>query len=738
MPQMKPSDKVSKVIDKSFKLASHFKHEYVTIEHLLFVILEDNRVKEMITEIGSISDVIQTDIKNYIENGLTIIQDPNNEKPQKTHTLERVFNRGFTQCLFQGRDELEPKDLFLSVLSEKQSYGCYYLNRRGITKEKVVEIFKKEIGDDGSDGERALKEFTINLNELAKENLIDPLIGREDEVHGLVQTIARRKKNNVIMVGEPGVGKTAIVEGLAGLINENKVPKIIKDNTVLSLDMGALLAGTRFRGDFEERVKAVLDELEDKDDIILFIDEIHMIMGAGAGGQGTMDVANMLKPALQKGKLHCIGSTTYEEYRQHFEKDRALVRRFNKIDILEPSTDDAKKIIKGVIPAYELYHNVSIKNPAIDAAVDLSVEHMHGKFLPDKALDVLDSAAARHKIKPENEQSGVIGLDDVRLEVAKLARIPVENVNIKASRDNPMIVNLDENIKSMVFGQDDAIETLLDSIYIAKAGLKEKEKPIGCYLFTGPTGVGKTETAKQLAEQMTLELVRFDMSEYQERHAVAKFIGAPPGYVGYEDGNMGSGLLINELEKYPNCILLLDEVEKAHQDVLNVLLQVMDNGMVTGSNGKVVSARNTIIIMTSNLGAADGELNAIGFGSGKREGTQEKAVKTFFTPEFRNRLDAVIRFEKLSKENTQNVATKFLVGVNDMLREKNVKLKWDKEVLQWLVKHGFTPEMGARPMARLINTQIKKPLAKKLLFSDLSEGGGVRLHINEDKLVMTP
>jgi ATP-dependent Clp protease ATP-binding subunit ClpA len=626
--------------------------------------------------------------------------------------------------MFNGRQYVTPVDLLLSILAEKNSYATVICNSCGLTREGILEYIsdnneKEEQATQRSKAEQVLSKYTVNLNKEAKSSKLDNLIGRETEVEMLVQTLVRRKKNNVVLVGDAGVGKTAIAEGLAQRIVDKDVPETIATHTIYSLDIGALLAGTKYRGDFEERMKEILDVLEDYDDAILFIDEIHMIMGAGSAGQGAMDVANLLKPALQKGRLRCIGSTTYEEYREKFEKDRALARRFYKIDVPEPTPSEAKQIVKQSVDKYEAYHNLQITHEAISAAVDLSVQYLYDKKLPDKAFDVIDSAFARQRIAEPDKRIQTIDEDLIKLEISKIARLPLDTiVNVK-KRETQMI-NIEERLRERVFGQDEAIDLLADAVYISKAGLKSKDKPVGTYLFTGPTGVGKTETAKAISELLNMNLVRFDMSEYQEKHTVAKLIGAPPGYVGYGDGSQGSGALINELEKTPNCVLLLDEVEKAHPDVLNVLLQVMDNGMVTSSDGKSVSARNAIVILTSNLGAADSEKNVIGFGGGKHDGAQDKAVKNFFAPEFRNRLDATVKFNKLSRSHINRVTDKFLTELKYMVKDRNIEFTWTPAVTDWLSDRGFSETMGARPMAREINENIKKPLARKLLF-DLNQ-----------------
>ncbi len=734
--------RMEELVHKTFILSKEYRNHYVQIEHLLAVILDTEEVEDILMDFEVEAKAVSREIYDYLEKEVEAYTNDDCPEPKKTVMLERVFHRAFTQALFNGRQTLDPRDLLISMLSEQNTIAVSILNNYGLTRERLAQYLADTDQKDPrqaqdlkpSKQERILRKHCINLNEQAAIGEIDPIVGREDQLETLTQTIARRKKNNVILVGESGVGKTAIAEGLAYLINEDAVPEIIKDHTVYSLDIGSLLAGTRFRGDFEERLKEVLEVLENKNDVILFIDEIHMIMGAGSAGQGAMDVANLLKPALQKGKLRCIGSTTYEEYREHFEKDKALARRFYKVDVPEPTVDDAKRIIVNSIPAYELYHNLAYEKEALHGAVDLTHQYWHNKFLPDKAFDVLDAAAARQKLLPVEQRKPVLELDDIRYEVARMTRIPVDQLVLTKDSEykKEQQINIEKALQTKVFGQDEALERLADSIYIAKAGLKDPNKPIGNYLFTGPTGVGKTETAKQLSEIMHMELVRFDMSEYQERHTVAKLIGAPPGYVGYGEGGQGSGLLINKLEEYPNCILLLDEIEKAHPDVSNVLLQIMDNGMVSSSDGKSVSARNAIVILTSNLGARDAEKNLIGFGQGKNDSANDEAVKSFFAPEFRNRLDAVVQFKKLDKTLMQKVTHKFLGELDDMLSPRNIVLEYDQQVIDWLTEKGFTETMGARPMARVINEKIKKPLAKQILFG--KDVDLVKLNIQDDDI----
>ena len=736
------SDKIQELVDKTFTLSKDYKHHYVTIEHLLAIIIDTEEIQDIFADIGVDPKDVSRDVYEHLEQSVEKWDEENFKEPKKTVMLERVFHRAFTQALFNGRSTLDTRDLLISILSEETTPAAFLLNQRGINRDSLVRFLTDNIDDSVVDSksqlnkqERLLRKYCDNLNESAAEGKIDPIVGREEQLEQLVQTISRRKKNNVVLVGESGVGKTAIAEGLADLINGDRVPDIIKGHTVYSLDIGALLAGTKFRGDFEERLKEVLDILEEKDDTILFIDEIHMIMGAGNAGQGAMDVANLLKPALQTGKLRCVGSTTYDEYREHFEKDKALNRRFYKVDVPEPSPEDAKRIIVNSIPAYELYHNVAYEKEALHGAVDLTHQYWHNRFLPDKAFDVLDAAAARQKLLPAEQRKPVLELDDIRYEVAKLTRIPVDQLVLTKDSEykKEAQIDIEKALQTKVFGQDEALERLADSIYIAKAGLKDPNKPIGNYLFTGPTGVGKTETAKQLSSIMSMELVRFDMSEYQERHTVAKLIGAPPGYVGYGEGGQGSGLLINKLEEHPNCILLLDEIEKAHPDVSNVLLQIMDNGMVSSSDGKSVSARNAIVILTSNLGARDAEKHGIGFGSSDSNNeAQDQAVKSFFAPEFRNRLDAVVQFKKLDNKLMRKVTVKFLGELDAMLAPRNVVMEYDDTVVDWLTRKGFTPSMGARPMARIINEKIKKPLAKQILFG--TDVDLVKLSIKDDTI----
>ena len=722
---MEDNQAINEILEKAFRLALNKEHEYVTLEHLTIILLENKDLQDYFGSIGISTQPIIEDIVNFLHgqhylvvSGLT--------KPRKTQTLERAFNRAFTQAIFNGRAGIAPQDMLLSILSEKNSHACYYLAQHGITKETFLDLLSK-VNKAGtktaSMAEKVLNEFCINLNEEAKQNRIDPLVGRNKEVGVLAQILARRKKRNAILVGDPGVGKTAIVEGLARRIVENNVAHTLKDNTIYSLDMGSLMAGTKYRGDFEERIKQVLEVLENRPNTILFIDEIHQVVGAGAAGSSTMDMANLIKPALTRGRIQIIGSTTWEEYREIIEPERALARRFTKLDVEEMEPEVCKEMLRTLMPEYEKYHEVTVDPEVIDAVVDLTVKHMHDKYLPDKAIDVLDSAMAFVKIEGMIKH---LSLDLLKTEISKQAKVPKEQLNAKHEVTN---IDYETEIKQKVFGQNQAVEKLLDNVYIAKAGLKELNKPLGSYLFVGPTGVGKTELAQQLANVLNMDLLRYDMSEYMESHKVASLIGAPPGYVGYGEGGTGSGKLINDLEEKPSSVLLLDEVEKAHADVLNILLGMMDNGMLTSSNGKTVSCRNTIIIMTSNLGARDGERNKIGFDNKPNTKASLDAVNKHFAPEFRNRLDAIIEFNKLTKVEIEPIVHKFIRELNELLDDKSIKLKMDSSGLNKLIEEGFDEKMGARPMKRLIAEKIKKPLSKRIVFENLNN---ITLHIHHN------
>ena len=702
--------------------------------------MNDPDAYALIESFGADSNFIKTNLDHYLKTNLNDIKSSSvDAKPKKTTSVERVLNRCFTQVLFSGRQKMEVADVIISVLSEKNSFGFYFLSKGGVTKEKFVKYFQEsivaedieEVSRPESTGniEKILNQYCTNLSLKARQKQIDPVIGRDEELEKVQLILARRSKCNVLMVGDPGVGKTAIAEGLARKIVEKKVPKFIQDHQVYALDISSLLAGSKYRGDFEERIKAVLSALEKKGKIILFIDEAHMMQGAGAASQSANDLSNMLKPILTKGVIKLIASTTWEEYRKHFESDRALMRRFQRVTIDEPTPELTIKIIKVIKKYYERHHNVIISDAAIDQAVKLSIKYMADKKLPDKAIDIIDCAAARYKLKDDPATDGVeqlVDIEQVTFELSKMLNMPLETVSQKESKN---LADLEQGMKGAVYGQDGAVDVLLDKIFVAQAGMKHPNRPIGAFLFLGPTGCGKTETARQLSEKMGMPLVRFDMSEYQEKHSVARLIGAPPGYVGYEEN---AGQLITKLQETPNCILLLDEIEKAHPDVTNILLQYMDNGFVTGSNGKVADGRNTILIMTSNLGARDNENNNIGFGELAKDGEDDKAVKKFFAPEFRNRLDATIKFQSLSSETVLQVVKKFISELNIQLKDKGIEIVANAEVIRWLANKGHDRKMGARPLARLIDTSIKSPLSRRVLFGDLVSGGRVLVTIVND------
>jgi ATP-dependent Clp protease ATP-binding subunit ClpA len=738
---IEPSQRLQTIFENSIKLAKKLGHEYITIEHLVYSIMSDSDSYNQIQEFGADANFIKSNLEHYLKNNLNDIksEDPD-VKPKKTNSIERVLNRCFSQVLFSGRQRMETFDVVVSVLSEKNSFAFYFLTKGGITKEKFVNHFQEALSNTEEQEEqvaspnqieRVINQFCTNLSLLAKQRKIDPVIGRDEEIENIQLVLARRNKSNVLMVGDPGVGKTAIAEGIARKIFEKKVPKFIQDHQVYTLDISALLAGSKYRGDFEERIKAVLAALEKKGKIILFIDEAHMMQGAGAAYGSSNDMANMLKPILTKGIIKLIASTTWEEYRKHFEKDRALMRRFQRITIDEPTQDVTIKILKGLKKYYEKHHNVKITDAAIEQAVKLSIKYMADKKLPDKAIDILDCAAARYKLNDDPSTEGVeqiVDIEQVTYELSKMINMPLESVAQKESKN---LADLESGLKSVVYGQDSAVSNLLDKIFVAQAGMKLPNKPIGCFLFTGPTGTGKTETARQLSSKMNMPLLRFDMSEYQEKHSVAKFIGAPPGYVGYEEN---AGQLITKLQESPNCILLLDEIEKAHQDVTNVLLQFMDNGFITGSNGKVADGRNCILIMTSNLGARDNESNTIGFGDLGKDGEDDKAVKKFFAPEFRNRLDAIVKFTSLGHKTVCQIVEKFIAELNSQVKEKNIEIVATTEAVDWMATKGYDKKMGARPLARLIDNKIKSPLSRRILFGDLKDGGVVTVSIKDNDL----
>jgi ATP-dependent Clp protease ATP-binding subunit ClpA len=733
---LEPNSDLEEMFNRAVQVATKNQHEYITLEHFLYSMIMDDKFRGILKDFGAEVDQLKKNLEKFIKDDLTDIKtDKENYRPKKTNTVERMLNRAFTQVLFGGRTTIEPIDCFLSIFSEKKSFANFFLRKAKIEKDKFIEFLNNSsLDEDGEIGEasmgqleKLIVQFCTNISNKVKQKKIDPVIGREKEIEEIQLALARRTKSNVMMIGDPGVGKTAIAEGLARKIEEGKVPKFIQGHTVYSLDISGLIAGSKYRGDFEERLKMVISALEKKKNCILFIDEAHMMNGAGAGGSGqSNDMANMLKPALGKGTIKIIASTTWEEFRKHFEKDRALMRRFQRVTISEPNEITAIKIIKGLKKYYEQHHGVKITNQAVIDSVKYSVKYMTDKRLPDKAIDLIDCACARFKVKDEEE--GIVDHDEIVFEVSKLTGLPLDQI---AAKENKNLKDLDKTMRNKVYGQESAIEILLDKIFIAQAGLKSLNKPVGSFLFTGPTGVGKTETAKVLAAGMGVELVRFDMSEYQEKHAVAKFIGAPPGYVGFEDN---AGLLITKLQEHPNAILLFDEIEKAHPDVSNILLQLMDNGYVTGSNGKRADGRNAIIILTSNLGAADAERNAVGFGSLERDDDSKDAVNSFFKPEFRNRLDGIIKFGKLDHITMAKIVKKFIDELNSLLKDKNVHVKISADAAELLIAKGFNRKMGARPLQRTIDEMIKKPLSKEILFGKLVNGGIVEVTAENKEL----
>jgi ATP-dependent Clp protease ATP-binding subunit ClpA len=735
---LEPNKDLETIFERAVNIAAKHKHEYITLEHFLYSLVIDKKFNELLTTYGADTGELKTNLEKFIATDLKdIVLEKLEGKPKKTHMVDRMLNRAFTQVLFSGRNLIEPVDCFISLFSEKKSHAIYFMKVAKIDKDKFIDFIQREASTaEDSDTEeisnrqleKLIVQFCTNLSARAKSKKIDPVIGREKEIEELTLVLARRSKSNVMLIGDPGVGKTAIAEGLARRIVEGTVPKFIQDHTLYSLDISAMLAGSKYRGDFEERLKMIINALEKKKNCILFIDEAHMMSGAGAVGGSSNDMSNMLKPALGKGTIKVIASTTWEEYRKHFEKDRALMRRFQRVIVGEPDEATAIKIVSGIKKYYEKHHGVKITKQAVVDSVKYSIKYMTDKKLPDKAFDLIDCACARFKVK--DEENGTVDHDEIVFEVSKITGLPLDQI---AAKENKNLKDLDKNMRLKVFGQEKAIEILLDKIFIAQAGLKSLNKPVGSFLFVGPTGVGKTEVAKQLSSSMGVELVRFDMSEYQEKHAVSKFIGAPPGYVGFEDN---AGQLITKLQEHPNCILLLDEVEKAHPDVLTVLLQLMDNGFVTGSNGKKADGRNAIIVMTSNIGAADAEKNSVGFGSLDRDGDPKDAVNRFFSPEFRNRLDGIIKFGKLDQQTMIKVVKKFIDELNALLKDKNVHVRPDVDTVEFLIKKGFNSKMGARPLQRTIDEFIKKPLSKEILFGKLVNGGIVEIVVKSDELVL--
>lgn len=731
-------------LHRALTLANEHKHEFATLEHLLLALLEEQDARVVLEACSVDIEILAAQLKEYIEDELIGLVVDDGEDCKPTAGFQRVIQRAVIHVQSSGRDEVTGANVIVALFAERESHAAFFLQEQEMTRYDAVNFIAHGVakkpgasedravhGVDDEEGSEldvgngeALEAYCVNLNEKAREGKVDPLIGREREVDRAIQILCRRNKNNPLLVGDPGVGKTAIAEGLARKIIEGQVPEVLKDNIIFSLDMGMLLAGTRYRGDFEERLKQVMSELEAMPEAILFIDEIHTVIGAGATSGGAMDASNLLKPALQAGGLRCMGSTTYKEYRQHFEKDRALARRFQKIDVSEPSVPDTIKILRGLKPYFEDFHGVRYTNDAIKQAVELSSRYMSDRKLPDKAIDVIDEVGAAQMLLSPSRRKKTIGVKDVESVIATMARIPAKSVS---KSDTDKLRDIDVNLKRVVFGQDGAISTLASAIKLSRAGLRDANKPIGSYLFTGPTGVGKTEVAKQLASLLGVNLLRFDMSEYMERHTVSRLLGAPPGYVGYDQG----GLLTDGVDQNPHCVLLLDEIEKAHPDLFNVLLQVMDHGTLTDANGRKVDFRNVVLVMTSNAGAADQAKAAMGFARAKREGEDIDAINKMFTPEFRNRLDAIVPFADLPVEVIERVVEKFILELEGQLADRNVVIDVSKKALRWLVDKGYDPLMGARPLARLIQEHIKKPLADHLLFGDLKNGGIAKVDLNK-------
>ena len=736
-------------LHRALALANERHHEYATLEHLLLSLVDDQDSAAVMRACNVDLDKLRRNLVEYIDTELDNLVQDAGEDSKPTAGFQRVIQRAVIHVQSSGREEVTGANVLVAIFAERESHAAYFLQEQDMTRYDAVNYISHGIakragmsearpvrgadeetetkpGEDNKKKADALDAYCVNLNKKAKDGKIDPLIGRDSEIQRTIQVLCRRSKNNPLFVGDPGVGKTAIAEGLARRIVNGEVPEVLRKATVFSLDMGTLLAGTRYRGDFEERLKQVVKEIEAYPDAIMFIDEIHTVIGAGATSGGAMDASNLLKPALASGTLRCIGSTTYKEYRQYFEKDRALVRRFQKIDVPEPTVPDAIEILKGLKPYFEGYHRLRYTNDAIKAAVELSARYIHDRKLPDKAIDIIDESGAAQMLVPEARRKKTIGVKEIEATIATIARIPPKTVS---KDDTEILAGLETTLKRVVYGQDKAIEALSSAIKLARAGLREPEKPIGSYLFSGPTGVGKTEVAKQLASSLGVELLRFDMSEYMERHTISRLIGAPPGYVGFDQG----GLLTDGIDQHPHCVLLLDEIEKAHPDLFNILLQVMDHGKLTDHNGKQVDFRNVILIMTTNAGAADLSKNAFGFTRTKREGDDVEAINRLFAPEFRNRLDALIPFAHLSNEVISLVVEKFVLQLEAQLADRNVTIELSDEATAWLVERGYDEQMGARPMGRVIQEHIKKPLADEVLFGKLRTGGHVRVVVSTDE-----
>ena len=748
------STTLEQAIHGALALANARRHELATLEHLLLSLIDEPDAARVMLACSVDLTVLKKTLMDFIDDDLsTLVTDVEGSEAVPTAAFQRVIQRAAIHVQSSGRTEVTGANVLVAIFAERESNAAYFLQEQDMTRYDAVNYIAHGVAKDPSFGEArpilgadddhetpkgeageakesALSKYCVDLNVKALKGDVDPLIGRDAEVERCIQVLCRRRKNNPLLVGDPGVGKTAIAEGLAHKIVNKQTPDILAGATIYSLDMGALLAGTRYRGDFEERLKAVMKEMEDHPDAILFIDEIHTVIGAGATSGGAMDASNLLKPALAGGKLRCMGSTTYKEFRQHFEKDRALARRFQKIDVNEPSVPDAIKILMGLKTAFEEHHALKYTNEAIKGAVELAARYIHDRKLPDSAIDVIDEAGAAQHLLTDSKRRRTLGIKEIEAVVSKIARIPAKSVS---KDDAETLRDLEKTLKRVVFGQNKAVESLCSAIKLARAGLREPEKPIGNYLFAGPTGVGKTEVAKQLASSLSVELLRFDMSEYMEKHAVSRLIGAPPGYVGFDQG----GLLTDGVDQHPHCVLLLDEIEKAHPDVYNILLQVMDHGKLTDHNGRTVDFRNVILIMTTNAGASDQAKEAIGFGRDRRMGEDTAAIERTFTPEFRNRLDAVIAFAPLSKEVIHQVVTKFVLQLEAQLMDRNVHIDLSAQAAEWLGDKGYDDKMGARPLGRVIQEYIKKPLAEELLFGKLTKGGTVRVDVKDDALHLT-
>lgn len=745
------SSSLEKSIHSALKLANERNHELATLEHLLLALLDEKDASNVLNACNVNVDLLRNNIENFLNNELgSLVTEVEGSEAVPTTGFQRVIQRAAIHVQSSGRNEVTGANVLVAIFAERESHAAFFLQEQEMTRYDAVNFIahgvsknpnfeetkdleeedQKNATDNpnrNAEKETALSKYCVNLNEKSKKGDIDPLIGRNLEVERCIQILCRRRKNNPILVGDPGVGKTAIAEGLARKVISDQTPEILKGSTIYSLDMGALLAGTRYRGDFEERLKLVMKELEKDPKAVLFIDEIHTVIGAGATSGGAMDASNLLKPSLQSGTLRCMGSTTYKEYRNHFEKDRALARRFQKIDVVEPTTEDSIKILNGLKQYFEDHHKIKYSADCLKTAVELANKYIHDRKLPDKAIDVIDEAGAAQSLLPPSKKKKVIGVKEIEEIIAKIARIPSKRIS---KNDSEVLKDLEKSLKRVVFGQETAIEMLASSIKLSRAGLREPEKPIGCYLFAGPTGVGKTEVCKQLADILGISMLRFDMSEYMEKHSVSRLIGAPPGYVGFDQG----GLLTDGVDQQPYCVLLLDEIEKAHPDVFNILLQVMDHGKLTDHNGKSVDFRNVILVMTSNAGASEQAKEAIGFNRTKREGEADAAIVKMFTPEFRNRLDSVITFNSLSLEIILQVVEKFILQLEGQLIDRNVTIEFSEDTLKWLAEEGYDDKMGARPISRKIQEHIKKPLSEALLFGELKKGGIVKLSVNKNNL----